>query len=91
VSQTTADGFEVSYSYKGAADGKEYPVTGSSSVYSYAEETGVVHETQKDADGTITKGDFTLGAHGKTGTWQYTITSPDGTVTKQKLVFDHGL
>lgn len=89
VDQTTADGFSVSYSYKGAADGKEYPINGSSSVYSYTEETGVVHETQKDTDGTITKGDFTVSANGKVGTWMYIITNPDGSVIKQKLVFDH--
>jgi hypothetical protein len=88
VNQTTADGFDVSYSYKGAADGKEYPIIGSSSVYSYTEEPGVVHETQKDTDGTITKGDFTVSANGKVGTWLYTITNPDGSVVKQKLVFD---
>jgi hypothetical protein len=89
VDQTTADGFQCSYSYKGAADGKEYPIIGSSSVYSYTEETGVVHETQKDTDGTITKGDFTVSTNGKVGTWMYTITNPDGSVVKQKLVFDH--
>ncbi len=89
VSETTANGFSVSYGYKGAADGKEYPIIGSSSVYSYTEETGVVHETQKDADGTLTKGDFTVSTNGKIGTWVYTITNPDGTVAKQKLIFDH--
>ena len=89
VNQTTSDGFDVTYSYKGAADGKEYPIVGSSSVYSYAEEKGVVHETQKDTDGTLTKGDFTVSANGKVGTWLYTITNPDGSVVKQKLVFDH--
>jgi len=55
VDQTTENGFAVSYGFKGPADGKEYPLTGSSSVYSYTVEPGVVHETQKDADGTITK------------------------------------
>jgi hypothetical protein len=89
VSQTTADGFDASYSYKGAPDGKEYPIIGSSSIYSYTEEPGVVHETQKDTDGTITKGDFTVNAKTKVGTWLYTITNPDGSVVKQKLVFDH--
>lgn len=89
VNQTTADGFDVTYSYKGAADGKEYPIIGSSSVYSYTEEPGVVHETQKDSDGTVTQGDFTLSLKGKVGTWLYTITNPDGSVVKQKLVFDH--
>src|SRR5208337_1348998 len=34
VDQTTESGFAVSYSYKGAADGKDYPIIGSSSVYS---------------------------------------------------------
>jgi len=91
VDQTTSSGFSVSYAYKGAADGKEHPITNSSSVYSYTEEPGVVHETQKDPDGTITKGDFTVSANGKVGTWMYTITSPDGTVAKQKLVFNHSV
>jgi hypothetical protein len=89
VDQTLASGFAVSYSFKGAADGKEYPIINSSSIFSYTEEPGVVHETQKDPDGTITKGDFTVSAKGKVGTWNYTITSPDGTVVTQKLVFDH--
>jgi hypothetical protein len=91
VDQTTESGFAVSYSFKGAADGKPYPLTGSSSIYSYTEEAGTVHETQKDTDGTITKGDFTVSANGKTGTWLYTITSPDGSVVKQKLVFVHSI
>ena len=89
VSATAENGFAYSFSYKGAADGKEYPIVGSASVYSYTEEAGVVHETQKDSDGTITKGDFTVSANGKVGTWMYTITNPDGTTVKQKLVFDH--
>jgi hypothetical protein len=88
VTATMQNGFNVSYSYKGAADGKEYPIIGSSSVYSYTEESGVVHETQKDTDGTVTKGDLTVSANGKVGTWNYTITNPDGTVYKQKLIFD---
>jgi hypothetical protein len=91
VTQTTETGFSVSYSYKGAADGKEYPIVGSSSMYSYTQEAGVVHETQKDADGTLTKGDFTVSPNGKVGTWIYTITNPDNTVVKQKLVFDHSV
>jgi hypothetical protein len=87
VDQTTESGMAVSYSFKGAADGKAYPLTGSSSVYSYSEDPGTVHETQRDTDGTLTKGDFTLSASGKVGTWLYIITNPDGTVVKQKLVF----
>lgn len=63
VDQTTESGFAVSYSFKGAPDGKPYQLTGSSSVYSYTEEPGVVHETQKDTDGTLTKGDFTVSAN----------------------------
>jgi hypothetical protein len=63
VEQTTESGFAVSYSFKGAPDGKPYPLTGSSSVYSYTEEPGVVHEIQKDSDGTVTKGDFTVNAN----------------------------
>ena len=82
------DGTPSNYSFSHNFDGKEYPVVGSSSVYSYSEEPGVVHETQKDADGTITKGDFTVSAKGNVGTWLYTITNPDGSVIKQKLVFD---
>jgi len=89
VDQTLESGLAVSYSFKGAADGKAYPLTGSSSVYSYSEEPGRVHETQKDSDGTLTNGDFTVSATGKVGTWLYTITSPDGTVVRQKLVFAH--
>jgi hypothetical protein len=88
VSQTAGNGFAATFSYKGAADGKEYPIVGSSSVYSYTQEAGVVHETQKDADGTLTKGDFTVNSSGKIGTFDYTITNPDGTVVKQKLVFE---
>jgi hypothetical protein len=111
VEETTGNGFNVSYSFKGAADGKDYPIIGSSSIYSYTEEPGVVHETQKDTDGTITKGDFTVteittpapksptttkgvkavvrpGVKSTVGTWLYTITNPDGSVVKQKLVFD---
>jgi hypothetical protein len=88
VDETTGSGYQVSYSFKGAAGGKEYPITGSATVYSYIEEPGVVHETQRDPDGTITKGDFTLSPNGKVGIWIYTITGPDGTVLKQKLVFD---
>ncbi len=87
VDQTMESGMTVSYSFKGAADGKAYPLTGSSSVYSYSEEPGTVHETQKDTDGTLTKGDFTVSASGKVGTWLYIVTNPDGTVVKQKLVF----
>jgi hypothetical protein len=89
VDQTTGDGYSVSYSFKGPADGKEHALVGSSSVYSYTEEPGVVHETQKDADGTITKGDFTVSPNRKIGTWLYTITNPDGSVVKQKLIFEH--
>ena len=89
VDQTLENGFAVSYSFKGAADGKEYPIVGSSSVYSYTEEPGVVHETQKDADGTVTKGNFTVSANGKVGTWNYTVTNPDGSTVTQKLIFDH--
>jgi hypothetical protein len=59
------------------------------SFYSYTVEPGVVHETQKDADGTVTKGDFTVSANGKVGTWIYSVTNPDGTVIHSKLIFDH--
>lgn len=88
VDQANGTGFQASYAFKGAADGKEYPITGSATVYSYTEEPGVVHETQRDPDGTITKGDFTVSPNHKIGTWLYTITNPDGTVVKQKLVFE---
>lgn len=90
VTATMQNGFNVSYSYKGAADGKEYPIVGSASLYSYTEEPGVVHETQKDPDGTLTRGDLTVTVvkGKKVGTWNYTITNPDGTVAKQKLIFD---
>lgn len=91
VNATAGNGFAFSYSFKGAPDGKEYPIIGSASVYSYTEGPGVVHEIQKDTDGTITKGDLTVSANGKVGTWDYVITNPDGTVVKQKLIFDHSL
>jgi hypothetical protein len=89
VDQTTASGFAVTYGFKGAPDGKDYPLIGSSSIYSYTEDTGVVHETQKDLDGTLTKGDLTVSPNGKVGVWNYTITNPDGSTLKQKLIFDH--
>ena len=89
VNQASGNGFQAEYSYKGAADGKPYPIQGSATVYSFTEEPGKVHETQRDPDGTLTTGDFTVNARGRLGTWLYTITSPDGTVVKQKLIFDH--
>ena len=89
VIQTVQNGLQVTYGFKGAADGKEYQLIGSSSIYSYTEEPGVVHETQRDADGTITKGDFTVSPNGTVGTWIYTITNPDKTTVTQKLVFNH--
>lgn len=84
---TYDNGGQGVYSFKGAADGKDHALTGSSSTYAYSVENGVVTETQKDSDGTLTVGTFARSANGKEGTWTYTITNPDKTVVSQKLVF----
>jgi len=88
VTETAENGMMFTYKFKGPADGKEYPAEGTSTLYGYTEEGGVVTETQKDTDGTITKGTFALSANGKVGTWTYTITDPAGAVTHSKLVYD---
>ncbi|HVJ08256.1 MAG TPA: hypothetical protein VM554_07715 [Acidisarcina sp.] len=88
VTETAESGMTFTYKYKGAADGKDYPADGTSTTYAYTEEGGVVAETQKDTDGTITKGTFTLSPNGKVGTWIYTITDPQGGVIHTKLVYD---
>jgi len=87
LSVTYENGFHADYSFKGAADGVEHPISGGATLFTYTEEPGVVHETQRDPDGTLTKGDFTLSAKGKLGTWKYTVTNPDGSVIHQRLVF----
>lgn len=88
VQMTAPTGMTFSYSYKGAADGKDYPAVGTSSTYAYTEQDGVVTETEKDSDGTVTKGTFALSANGKIGTWTYTVTDPQGGITHEKLVYD---
>ena len=88
VTETAENGMMFTYKFKGTADGKEHPAEGTSTLYAYTEEGGVVTETQKDTDGTITKGTFALSANGKVGTWTYTITDPQGAVTHTKLVYD---
>jgi hypothetical protein len=88
VTETAESGMMFTYKYKGAADGKDYPAEGTSTLYAYTEEGGVVTETQKDTDGTITKGTFALSANGKVGTWTYTITDPQAAVIHTKLVYD---
>jgi hypothetical protein len=87
ASATYDSGMQGTYSFKGAADGKDYPLTGSASTYSYHEENGALIETQKDPDGTVTKGTWSVSANGKEGIWMYTITNPDASVSHQKLVF----
>lgn len=87
VTMTVAMG-TYSYTYKGAADGKDYPAVGTASTYAYTEENGVVTETEKDADGTVLKGTFTLSANGHVGTWSYAVTDSAGNVTHEKLVYD---
>ena len=84
---TYESGMEGTYSFKGPADGKDHPLTGSASTYCYSEENGVLTETQKDADGTVTKGTWFISANGKEGTWTYTVTNPDASIVHQKLVF----
>ena len=88
VKETAENGMMFTYTYKGAADGKDYPAQGTSTLYAYTEEGGVVTETQKDTDGTVTKGTFALSAGGKVGTWTYAITDPQGAVIHTKLVYD---
>ena len=88
VTETAENGMMFTYKFKGPADGKEHPAEGISTLYAYTEEGGVVTETQKDTDGTITKGTFALSANGKIGTWTYTITDPQGAVTHTKQVYD---
>ena len=88
VTQTAENGMMFTYKFNGPADGKEHPAEGTSTLYAYTEEGGVVTETQKDTDGTITKGTFALSANGKVGTWTYTITDPQGAVTHTRWVYD---
>jgi hypothetical protein len=35
----------------------------------------------------VTKGSWSVTANGKEGTWTYTVTNPDASITHQKLVF----
>jgi hypothetical protein len=84
---TYGTGSQGTYSFKGPVDGKEHPLTGSASLYSYSDDNGVLVETQKDPDGTLTKGTWALAPNGKEGTWTYTITNPDASIVHQKLVF----
>ena len=88
VTMTAANGMAFSYSYKGAADGKDYPATGTSSTYAYTETDGAVTEVEKDSDGTVTKGTFAVLPNGKVGVWTYTVTDAQGNVTHEKLVYD---
>lgn len=88
VTETAENGMMFTYKFKGPADGKEHPAEGTSTLYTYTEEGGVVTETQKDTDGTITKGTFALSPNGKVGTWTYSITDPQGAITHSKLVYD---
>jgi len=87
ISVTYESGMHADYTFNGLPDGKNYSIEGGATLYSYTEESGVVHETQRDPDGTVTKGDFTVSANGKLGTWKYTVTNPDGAVIHQRLVF----
>lgn len=91
VTETAESGMTFTYKFKGAADGKEYPIDGGSTLYSYTEENGVVNETQKDTDGTITKGTFAVAPSGKSGVWTYEITDPQSGVIHSRLVFDRVL
>jgi hypothetical protein len=84
---TYESGGQGTYSFKAPADGKDHLITGSATTYAYTVENGVLTETQKDPDGTLTKGTFARSANGKEGVWTYTITNPDGSIIHQKLVF----
>ncbi len=85
---TAANGMEFSWKFSGPADGKDHPADGTSTTFAYTHDADSVTEIQKDTDGTLTKGVFTVSPNHKTGTWNYTITDPQGAVTVQKLVFD---
>ncbi|WP_263360021.1 hypothetical protein [Acidicapsa ligni] len=84
---TYDSGSQGTYGYKAPADGQPHQLSGSASTYAYSVENGILIETQKDPDGTITKGSFTRSAKGTDGVWVYTITNPDASITHQKLLF----
>ncbi len=88
VTETAESGMTFTYKFKGAADGKDYPAVGTSTIYSYTEVGGVLTETQKDTDGTVTTGTFTLSPNRKVETWVYAITDPQAGVIHTKLVYD---
>lgn len=88
TTMTAANGMQFSYSFEGAPDGKDHAAQGTATTYAYSEDGTTVKETQKDTDGTVTVGTFTVAPNGKTGIWTYAITDPQGTVVNQTLVFD---
>ena len=88
TTMTAANGMQFSYSFEGAADGKDHAAQGTATTYAYSVDGNVVKETQKDSDGTLTVGTFAVAPNGKAGTWTYTITDPQGNVVNQTLVFD---
>lgn len=88
TTMTAANGMSFTYSYEAAPDGKDHAAQGTTTTFAYTEEGGTVTETQRDTDGTVTVGTFTVSPSGKTGTWNYTITDPQGNVAHQTLVFD---
>jgi hypothetical protein len=85
---TSANGMQFTWKFSGPADGKDHAADGTATTYAYTHDGDTVTETQKDTDGTLTKGTFTLSANKKLGTWNYTITDPQGAITTQKMVFD---
>jgi hypothetical protein len=88
TTMTAANGMAFTYTFEAAADGKDHAAAGTSTTFAYTEDSGKVTETQKDTDGTVTVGTFAVSPSGKTGTWSYTITDPQGNVVHQTLVFD---
>ncbi len=91
VVATYESGTQGTWGFSGPADGKLYKLSGSESSYGYTMDAGVLTETQKDPDGTVTKGVWSLSKNGKEGTWTYTVTNPDGSLDHQKLVFAKAL
>ena len=83
---TAANGMSFTMNFAAPADGKDHPAEGTATTYAYTLDGSGITEVQKDTDGTVTTGTFTI--KGKTGTWNYTIKDPQGTETHQVQVFD---
>ena len=83
---TASNGMSFTMTYAAPADGKDHAAEGTATTYAYTLAGPSVTEIQKDPDGTVTTGTFTV--KGKTGIWTYTIKDPQGNETHQTEVFD---